>query len=394
VGKEGRKTAQKGKIAMSVYRRGEIWWYKFWFCGQLVRESSKSESKTVAKEAERERRRQLTDSFNGIRKPRNPAKMFSLAFEEWISAKEPHLAPRSVVIERANWKHLNPFFGKMLLCDVTADDITSYQAERLRANASPKTVNLEIGTIRAVLRKHRLWAAIQPDVKMFRASGEIGRAITRQEETNLLDACRDSRCRVLLPAVTLALSTAMRYSEIRLLCWSNVNLADRNITVAKSKTESGEGRTIPLNDRAFAILSFWAGLFPDRQIEDYVFPAERYGAAGDDFTPCAHSINVTKPIGSWGVAWAAAKKRAGVTCRFHDLRHTACTRMLEAGVPFSVVASLMGWSASTTVRMAKRYGHIGQDAQRQAVAVLSGSDCQRWGTKLGTVSEDKRERCA
>ena len=44
--------------------------------------------------------------------------------------------------------------------------------------------------------------------------------------------------------------------------------------------------------------------------------------------------------------------------------------MLEAGVPFSVVASIMGWSASTTVRMAKRYGHIGDRAQRLAVDTL------------------------
>jgi hypothetical protein len=44
--------------------------------------------------------------------------------------------------------------------------------------------------------------------------------------------------------------------------------------------------------------------------------------------------------------------------------------MLEGGVPLSVVASILGWSAATTARMAKRYGHIGQFAQRQAVAVL------------------------
>jgi len=37
-----------------------------------------------------------------------------------------------------------------------------------------------------------------------------------------------------------------------------------------------------------------------------------------------------------------------------------------------VVASILGWSAATTVRMAKRYGHIGQIAQRQAVELLDG----------------------
>jgi hypothetical protein len=47
--------------------------------------------------------------------------------------------------------------------------------------------------------------------------------------------------------------------------------------------------------------------------------------------------------------------------------------MLEAGVPFSVVATIMGWSASTTVRMSKRYGHIGHSAQRLAVEAICES---------------------
>ena len=75
-------------------------------------------------------------------------------------------------------------------------------------------------------------------------------------------------------------------------------------------------------------------------------------------------------INSWKEAWETAKKRAEVKCRFHDLRHCCVTRMLEGGAPLAVVASIMGWSAATTVRMAKRYGHIGQVAQRQAVHIL------------------------
>jgi integrase len=57
-------------------------------------------------------------------------------------------------------------------------------------------------------------------------------------------------------------------------------------------------------------------------------------------------------------------------CRFHDLRHTAVTRLLEAGIPYPVVASIMGWSAATAIRMAKRYGHIGNEALRTAADVL------------------------
>ena len=61
-------------------------------------------------------------------------------------------------------------------------------------------------------------------------------------------------------------------------------------------------------------------------------------------------------------------------------------------MPFSVVATIMGWSPSTTVRMTRRYGHIGQAAQRQTVnalnqAVFLGDG----GTELGTLPP-KRHR--
>jgi hypothetical protein len=89
------------------------------------------------------------------------------------------------------------------------------------------------------------------------------------------------------------------------------------------------------------------------------------------FKACAYQTDPAKPIGRWKEAWEKARTRAGVQCRFHDLRHTGCTRMLEAGVPFPVLSTLMGWSAATTVRMAKRYGHIGQTALRSAVEAIS-----------------------
>lgn len=49
---------------MSLYKRGDVWWYKFWFNGQLIRESSKGNSKTAAKDGERARRRELEQAFN------------------------------------------------------------------------------------------------------------------------------------------------------------------------------------------------------------------------------------------------------------------------------------------------------------------------------------------
>src|SRR6202030_2736665 len=107
-----------------------------------------------------------------------------------------------------------------------------------------------------------------------------------------------------------------------------------------------------------------------RKPSHFVFPAERYEASGDGVT-VVYNSDPTRAIGRWKDAWESAKTRAGGSCRFHDLRHTGCTRMLESGVPFSVVATIMGWSPSTTVRMSRRYGHIGQASQRQAVNALN-----------------------
>lgn len=367
-----------------------MWWYKFRFAGQIIRESSKSESKTIAKDAERSRRRELEGSFNRITRPRT-AQLFSVAADTSLKAKIAHLSSRSVIIEGANLKHINPYFGKMLLCDITADDISQYQALRLDQGAAPKTVNLEVGTLRAILRKNRLWASIQPDVRMLRAREDVGRAISRDEESALLGACRASRSRSLYPVVTIALNTCMRYSELRLLQWGQIDLNSCTLTVGVSKTESGTGRLLPLNDRAVAILRFWASLFEGREPSHFVFPAERYGASGDGAT-VTYDSDPTKPIGRWKEAWESAKIRAGVSYRFHDLRHTGCTRMLEAGVPFSVVATIMGWSPSTTVRMSRRYGHIGQTAQRQAVNALNEAGIRDDGAQNWAQSQKPRLR--
>jgi integrase len=140
-----------------------------------------------------------------------------------------------------------------------------------------------------------------------------------------------ARCRFHVPPVYLAHAFLMLES---------INLNSCTLTVGHSKTESGTGRLLPLNDRAVAILGFWASLFPLRERNHFVFPAERYGASGDGAT-VVYDSDPTRPIGRWKEAWESAKIRGGVSCRFHDLRHTGCTRMFEAGVPFSVVATIM-----------------------------------------------------
>jgi integrase len=85
-----------------------------------------------------------------------------------------------------------------------------------------------------------------------------------------------TRSPAIRPVIMLALNTTMRESEIRTLRWNQVDFLKRIITVGKSKTSAGTGRTIPINAELFSTLAehktwYEANVCPvDSQL--YVFP--------------------------------------------------------------------------------------------------------------------------
>ena len=87
--------------------------------------------------------------------------------------------------------------------------------------------------------------------------------------------------------------------------------------------------------------------------------------------PTAYATDPTKPIASIKEAWEGAKKGAGLKSRFHDLKHTAVSRRLNAGVPIAKIAKIVGWSPATMVRMSARYGHFSLEDLRGAVETIS-----------------------
>jgi hypothetical protein len=136
-----------------------------------------------------------------------------------------------------------------LITDIAAGDISEHQTRRLSAGAAPKSVNLEVATLRSILRRNRLWADIQPDVQMLGVSDNVGKALTVEEERLVLDACLTNRSKAILPVVTLALSTGMRYDEIRSRRWHG-------------PSHSAQGR-------AAGGMRLWAAQTPDREPEHY-----------------------------------------------------------------------------------------------------------------------------
>ena len=209
------------------------------------------------------------------------------------------------------------------------------------------------------------------------------------------------------------METGSRFNTIRTLQWLNINFTSCCLKFGKDKTASGTGRTVPLNPRALETLKFWAQQFPNRLPEHYVFPLEKCNRSGTEGSfgfsgAIIYETHPSKPIGDIKEAWEGAKKRtrrhcpqcgdglltdkskpaAGYVCntchfevaklpaglvavRFHDLWHTAVSRMIAARVPLPIIAKIVGWSASTMAKMAARYGHFGIEELRRAVESIS-----------------------
>src|ERR1017187_5949787 len=101
-------------MALFKYPGKKTWYYEFHFAGQKVRESAKTRSKEMARRAENARRRDLEESYHGLKK-RTAPRLFSVASEEWLTLKKHSIAERTYAIEQANLKHLLPTFGKSLI---------------------------------------------------------------------------------------------------------------------------------------------------------------------------------------------------------------------------------------------------------------------------------------
>jgi integrase len=295
------------------------------------------------------------------------------AAAELMEVKKPKWSSSTFAGTQNSMKHLGPVFGKKRVSEIKAADIKRYQEMRLQLGASGRTVNIEISLVRGVLKRCGLWARIQPNVTMLNERTDVGRALSSEEDARLLVECGRSRSRCLLPFITLLIETGSRCGTLIRLQWKNVNFESRSLTFGKDKTAAGTNRTIPLMPRAFETLSFWAQSFPDRQPDHYVFPHEKIAGSGTDeafgFTGATvYDTDPDRHIKSIKGAWRVARKRAGLpTTRLHDLRHTACSRMINARIPLPLVGRLLGWSSSTLNAMAARYGHFSVEEMRSAL---------------------------
>jgi integrase len=72
-------------------------------------------------------------------------------------------------------------------------------------------------------------------------------------------------------------------------------------------------------------------------------------------------------VGSLKRGWEAVRRAAGVNCRLHDLRHTFCTKLAEAGIPEQVMLDLLGHVSQA---MMTRWSDVRLEARRRAIEAL------------------------
>lgn len=153
----------------------------------------------------------------------------------------------------------------------------------------------------------------------------------------------------------------MRDAEIRELQWERVDLHKGIVTVGDSKTEAGEGRTIPMNSDVLTATvdhsKWFLKKFEETRPHWYVFP---YGKP--------QPTDPTKPVTTMKTVWTKVKKDAGLKGRWHDNRHTFITDLAESGSASDETIKDMGGHVSN--RMLKHYSHIRMDAKRKAVESL------------------------
>jgi integrase len=181
----------------------------------------------------------------------------------------------------------------------------------------------------------------------------------------------------------LALHAGMRDAEIRGLQWDRVDLSKAFLTVGESKTDAGEGRTIPLNSALLEAMVNYSKWYTRRfgtiNPEWYVFPAR----IGRPERGRKRPLDPTKPMVTLKTSWNNVRTEAKVKGRWHDNRHTFITDLAESGEAGD--ETIRDMAGHVSKRMLKHYSHIGMEAKRRAVESLVPKGAKPAGTDTEIV---------
>ena len=271
-------------------------------------------------------------------------------------------APKSHLRDCQALNHLLPVFGEMVLGEISPKSLAAYKAQRRIEQAAPATINKELQLVRHafnIAMREWEWCRENPmhRVSMEQVRNEVDRWLTANEEERLLAASSPWLQEIIL----FALHTGMRQGEILNLRWEEVDFTRGTLMVMKSK--NGTRRTIPLNSTVYALL------------------AAKQAATGTSCGPVFTSpLGNTLQVRFLVREFCDARDRAGIPdFRFHDMRHTFATRLVQRGIDLYKVQRLLGHKTGT---MTQRYAHHSPESLRDGVNVLDGPRQDRVSTNV------------
>jgi len=249
------------------------------------------------------------------------------------------------VQKKRSWKrdvsstrNLGKYFYDKRLSEITPKDLNRYREARLSQGRSPRTVNLEMSCLSRlykVAEQDGLFAGNCPvkSIAPFEIQYGADRILSPEEQQRLIQHSPQHLQRIII----CALNTGMRRGDIVGLKWSNVNLDQGHILLEAISTKSKRQTTVPISsimDKLFREIK-------EESKKDHVF----LNSHGE---PYHDGVGIRR-------SFYTARRKAGIEdFRFHDLRHTAATRLVEAGVPLFVVSKILGHSDP---KMTMRYAH-------------------------------------
>jgi len=255
-----------------------------------------------------------------------------------------------------------PTVGRHRAADLTGVELDRlYQALLAERGLSPTVVNRCHGQLRAMynwaLRKklvlaNPVLAADPPRVKPRPLAVPDMSDVRRAQDLASPDFAA---------FVQLAATVGARRGTLVALRWGDVDLVRRSITFTRSIAESADGLvekgtkaerpyTVALGAATAAVLVEHRARCHDRTAVVGV------NLAGESFV-FSDDGGVTHWNLSWpSHAWASCARRAGLAgVRLHDLRHTAASQMLMAGIPISVVSERLGCTEANVLRTYRHF---------------------------------------
>jgi len=329
-----------------VYKRGDIYWLKYYRYGKPYRESSKSDKITKAQKLLKKREGEIAEGklpgfyFDKV--------TFNQLAEDFLTDYRINVKDTLSKAERSV-KYLKEFFGGMKATEITTDKVKTYIEKRMEDEMSNASINRELAALKRMF--HLGARCTPPKVNLIPYIPMLKESNVRKGffENGEYLALREALPEDLKPIITFAYHSGWRKAEILGLTWDKVDLKEGTVRLDPGETKNEEGRTLYMNDE---LLEEMHKLQANRYLGcPYVFHREGKPIAGfrKAWAKACIQVGLCEVLrDSEGRAVVVKNKKGNEkvvkvpTRIFHDFRRTAIRDMVRSGVSERVAMSISG----------------------------------------------------